>query len=141
MPLARSVPGAVAIPKLLGEVARRVRRGYITGTMASANIKELTDQNFEAEVLKADVPTIVDFWAVWCGPCKQIAPMIDAVADEYKGRVRVGKMDVDHHQIAPQQYGIRSIPTLLIFKGGKVVSQLNGAVNRAKLEAELQKHL
>ncbi len=109
--------------------------------MASANIKELTDINFETEVLKSDTPTLVDFWAVWCGPCKQIAPMVDALADEYKGRVNVGKMDIDHHQIVPQQYGIRSIPTLLIFKGGKVVGQFVGAASRAKIEAELQKHL
>ena len=109
--------------------------------MASANVKELTDQNFESEVLKSEVPTLVDFWAVWCGPCKQIAPMVDAVADEYKGRLKVAKMDVDHHQIVPQQYQVRSIPTLLIFKGGKVVGQFVGAVQRAKLEAELQKHL
>jgi thioredoxin 1 len=109
--------------------------------MASANIKELTDANFDAEVLKSDVPTLVDFWAVWCGPCKQIAPTVDALADEYKGRVHVGKVDVDHNQITAQQYGVRSIPTLLIFKGGRVVGQLVGAMPRSKLEAELQKHI
>jgi thioredoxin 1 len=109
--------------------------------MASANISELTDANFESEVLKSDVPTLVDFWAIWCGPCKQIAPTVEILAQEYKGRVKVAKMDVDHHQITPQQYGVRSIPTLLIFKGGKVVSQLVGAMPRSKLEAELQKHL
>jgi len=109
--------------------------------MASENVKELTDANFEAEVIKSDVPTLVDFWAVWCGPCKQIAPMVSALADEYKGRLKVAKMDVDHHQIAPQRFGVRAIPTLLIFKGGKVVAQLVGALPRSKLEAELQKHL
>jgi thioredoxin 1 len=109
--------------------------------MASANVKELTDQNFEAEVLKADTLTLVDFWAVWCGPCKQIAPTVDALADEYKGRLKVTKMDVDHHQIVPQQYRVASIPTLLLFKGGKVVAQLVGAMPRTKLEAEIQKHL
>lgn len=109
--------------------------------MASANIKELTDANFETEVLKSEVPVLVDFWAVWCGPCKQIAPMVDALADAYKGRLAVAKMDVDHHQIVPQQYRVSSIPTLLIFKGGKVVGQLVGAVPRTKVEAELQKHL
>ena len=109
--------------------------------MASANVKELTDQNFEAEVLKADTLTLVDFWAVWCGPCKQIAPTADALADEYKGRLKVGKMDVDHHQIVPQQYRVASIPTLLLFKGGKVVGQLVGAMPRTKLEAEINKHL
>jgi thioredoxin 1 len=109
--------------------------------MASANVKELTDQNFEAEVLKAETLTLVDFWAVWCGPCKQIAPTVDALADEYKGRLKVTKMDVDHHQIVPQQYRVASIPTLLLFKGGKVVAQLVGAMPRTKLEAEIQKHL
>lgn len=109
--------------------------------MASANVKELTDTNFESEVLKSDLPTLVDFWAIWCGPCKQIAPMVEALANEYQGRLKVAKMDVDHHQIVPQQYGIRSIPTLLVFKGGKVVAQLVGAMPRTKLEAELKKHI
>ncbi len=109
--------------------------------MASQNVKELTDASFEADVLLSDLPTLVDFWAVWCGPCKQIAPTVDALADLYKGKLNVAKMDVDHHQIVPQQYGVRSIPTLLIFKGGKVVGQLVGAAPRAKLEAEIQKHI
>jgi thioredoxin 1 len=109
--------------------------------MASENVTEVTDATFEAEVLKSEVPTLVDFWAVWCGPCKQIAPTVDALANEYKGRLKVAKMDVDHHQIVPQQYQVRSIPTLLIFKGGRVVGQLVGAAPRAKIEAEIQKHL
>jgi thioredoxin 1 len=83
----------------------------------------------------------VDFWAVWCGPCKAIAPMVDALADEYKGKLKVAKMDIDRHQIVPQQYSIRSIPTLLLFKNGKVVSQLVGTMARPKLEAEIKKHL
>lgn len=109
--------------------------------MANPNIVELTDDNFEAEVLKSDVPTLVDFWAVWCGPCRQIAPTVDAMADEYKGKLKVGKMDIDHHQITPQRFGVRSIPTLLVFKGGQVVGQVIGAVPRSKLEAEVAKHL
>jgi thioredoxin 1 len=109
--------------------------------MASANITEITDANFEAEVLKSELPTLVDFWAVWCGPCKAIAPMIDALADEYKGQLKVAKMDVDRHQIVPQQYSVRSIPTLLLFKNGSVVSQLVGTMPRSKLEGEIKKHL
>lgn len=109
--------------------------------MASENIKELTDANFEAEVLKSEVPTLVDFWAVWCGPCKQIAPMVDALANDYKGRLKVAKVDVDHNQIVAQQYSVKSIPTLLIFKGGKVVGQFVGTMPRSKLETELKKHL
>jgi thioredoxin 1 len=109
--------------------------------MASANVKNITDDSFEAEVLKADVPTLVDFWATWCGPCRQIAPMVDAIADEHKGKLKVCKVDVDSNQIISQQYMISSIPRLLIFKGGKVVGQLVGAVPRSKLDAELQKHL
>ena len=104
-------------------------------------VGKVSDATFETEVLKSDTPTLVDFWAVWCGPCKQIAPTVDALADQYKGKLNVAKMDIDHHQIIPQQYGVRSIPTLLIFKGGKVVGQLVGAMPRAKLEAEIQKHI
>ena len=109
--------------------------------MASAHLKEITDANFETEVLQSDVPTLVDFWAVWCGPCKQIAPMVDAIANDYQGKLKVGKVDVDHNQIVAQQYGVKSIPTLLIFKGGKVVGQLVGAAPRSKLEAEIKKHI
>jgi thioredoxin 1 len=109
--------------------------------MASAHIKEITDTNFEAEVLKSEVPTLVDFWAVWCGPCKQIAPMLDALADQYAGKLKIGKLDVDHHQIVAQQLRVTSIPALFLFKGGKVVWTTVGAVPRTKLETELQKHL
>lgn len=109
--------------------------------MASADVIELSDDNFESEVLKADVPTLVDFWAVWCGPCKQVAPTVEALASEYKGKLKVGKLDIDHNQLTPQKYGIRSIPTLLVFKGGQVVGQIVGAVPRAKLEEEVKKHV
>ena len=109
--------------------------------MASANVIELSDDTFDAEILRSETPALVDFWAVWCGPCRQIAPAVEALAEEYKGRLKVGKLNIDQHQMVPQKYGIRSIPTLLVFKGGRVVGQLVGAMPRSKLEAELQKHL
>jgi thioredoxin 1 len=109
--------------------------------MANADIIELSDDNFENEILRAETPALVDFWAVWCGPCRQVAPSVEALATEYKGRVVVGKLDIDQHQLVPQRYGIRSIPTLLVFKGGQVVGQIVGAVPRAKIEEELKKHV
>ena len=109
--------------------------------MASADITEVTDDNFETEILNSETPALVDFWAVWCGPCRQIAPTVEALAAEYKGQLKVGKMNVDDHQQVPQKYGIRSIPTLLVFKGGQVVDQIIGAVPRPKLEAAIKKHI
>ncbi len=109
--------------------------------MASNDIVVLQDATFEKEVLKSDVPVLVDFWAVWCGPCKAIAPTVDELAKQYKGKVKVAKMDVDEHQQVPQQYGIRSIPTLLVFKGGRVVDTIVGAVSKSKLEDSLKKAL
>jgi thioredoxin 1 len=109
--------------------------------MANADVIELSDDNFETEILKSSKPALVDFWAVWCGPCRQVAPSVEALATEYKGRLVVGKLDIDAHQIVPQRYGIRSIPTLLVFKGGQVVGQIVGAVPRAKIEDEIKKHV
>ena len=107
--------------------------------MASTDVVTLQDSTFEQEVLKSNVPVLVDFWATWCGPCKAIAPTVEELARQYKGKVKVAKMDVDEHQQVPQQYGIRSIPTLLLFKGGRVVDTIIGAVPRAKLEESLKK--
>lgn len=109
--------------------------------MASPLIKTLTDGNFNDEVLKASKPTLVDFWAVWCAPCKAIAPLVDDMAKTFEKQLNVGKVDIDHNQAVAQQYGIRSIPTLLMFKGGKVVGQLVGVVPKAKLEDFVRKAL
>lgn len=102
---------------------------------------EMTDTNFDAEVLKSDVPVLVDFWAVWCGPCKMIAPTVEELANEYQGKLKVGKVDVDHNQQVAMKFGIRSIPTLLVFKGGKVVEQIVGAVPKKALVDKVSKHL
>ena len=109
--------------------------------MASNDVVTLQDSTFQQEVLKSDVPVLVDFWAEWCGPCKMIAPTVDELATQYRGKVKVGKMDVDKHQQVPQQFGIRSIPTLLLFKGGRVVDTIVGAVPKSKLEDSLKKAL
>ena len=102
---------------------------------------ELSETNFEQEVLKATIPVLVDFWAVWCGPCKMIAPIVDELSVEYEGKLKIGKVDVDNHQSIAMQYGIRSIPTLLIFKAGKVVEQIVGAAPKKSLVEKLSKHL
>jgi thioredoxin 1 len=102
---------------------------------------EMTDANFDAEVLKSETPVLVDFWAVWCGPCKMIAPTVEELANEYQGKLKVGKVDVDHNQAVAMKFGIRSIPTLLVFKGGKVVEQIVGAVPKRALVEKVSKHL
>jgi len=109
--------------------------------MANPNVVEVTDNNFANDVLKSPLPVLVDFWAVWCGPCRAIAPHVDALATEYAGKVKVGKCDTDANHAVAEQFEIRSIPTLLMFKDGKVVGQLVGAVPRAKIEDMLRKAL
>jgi thioredoxin 1 len=109
--------------------------------MASPNTVEVTDTNFDAEILKSSVPVLVDFWAVWCAPCRAIAPHVDALATQYEGKIRVGKCDIDANPHIPSQYDIRSIPTLLMFKGGQVVGQVVGAVPRAKIEELVKRAL
>lgn len=99
---------------------------------------EFTDQNFESEVLKSDKPVLVDFWAVWCGPCKMIAPFVEELASEYEGKAKVGKLDVDNNQETAIKYGVRSIPTVLLFKGGKVVDTIIGAVPKVQLKQKLE---
>ncbi|HPB50167.1 MAG TPA: thioredoxin [Myxococcota bacterium] len=107
----------------------------------SENILEFTDSGFKAEVLESTKPVLVDFWAPWCGPCRAIAPMIAQIADEYAGRVKVGKMNVDQNIAVAGNYGISAIPTLIFVKNGKVVDQLVGAADKAKITARLDKLL
>ncbi len=102
---------------------------------------ELTDQNFDQEVLRADKPVLVDFWAVWCGPCKAIAPVVEELASEYETTLKVGKFDVDANPQVPSKFNIRSIPTLMVFQGGKVVEQIVGAVPKRALVQKLQPYL
>jgi thioredoxin 1 len=102
---------------------------------------EITDANFQKEVLESPVPVLVDFWAVWCGPCKMIAPVVEEIASEYDGKLKVGKVDVDNNPEIPQKYGIRSIPTLMVFKGGHVVEQVIGAVPKRNLLEKVAPHV
>jgi thioredoxin 1 len=109
--------------------------------MASDAIVEITDSNFEQVVMKSDKPVLIDFWAAWCGPCKALAPIVDEVAQSFNGKVTVGKMDVDKNAATPQRFGIRGIPTLLVFKGGQVQEQIVGYVARERIEQALNKSL
>ena len=107
--------------------------------MASDSVLELTDANFQSEVLSSDKPVLVDFWAEWCGPCRMLAPTIEALAKEFDGKVKVGKLDTDHNQNVPVQYGIQAIPTVILFNKGQVVQKFVGLRNKKDFIAELQK--
>jgi thioredoxin 1 len=109
--------------------------------MASNAIAEVTDANFDADVLKSDKPVLVDFWAAWCGPCRAIAPIVEELAGEYQGKVTVGKMDVDRNSATPMRYKVTGIPTLLVFKGGQVVEQLVGYRSKDDISKALDRHL
>ena len=109
--------------------------------MASADVVVLTDANWETEVLKSTLPVLVDFWATWCGPCQALAPVIDELAAAYKGRVKVCKYDVDANEKYAEQFGIRSIPTLIVFKQGAAVDTMVGALAKARLVERLDRAL
>jgi thioredoxin 1 len=109
--------------------------------MAGDHTLEFTDQNFEQEVLKSKQPVLVDFWAAWCAPCRMMAPAVEAVADQYAGRAKVGKLNVDENLSVATQYQVRSIPTLLLFKNGRILEQVVGATSKDALSKLLDKHL
>ena len=105
------------------------------------SIKQVSNDSFEADVLKADAPVLVDYWAEWCGPCKMIAPILDEVSKDYDGKLRVAKMNVDENRDVPAKYGIRGIPTLMLFKDGQLAATKVGALSKAQLTAFIDSHL
>jgi thioredoxin 1 len=107
----------------------------------AGNVIQVTDDSFDAEVLKSETPVLVDFWASWCGPCRAIAPVVEELSEQYAGKIKVAKLNVDESPKTPGQYGIRAIPTLIMFKGGQVADQITGAVSKSHIEQALQKLL
>ena len=109
--------------------------------MASENVIQVTDANFESEVINSETPVLLDFWAEWCGPCKMIAPILDEIAGEYQDRVKIAKINIDENPQTPHKYGIRGIPTLILFKNGTLEAQKVGAVSKSQLSAFLDSNL
>jgi thioredoxin 1 len=113
----------------------------MAGPTSTSPIQRVTDETFEPEVLKSDTPVLVDYWAEWCGPCKSIAPMLDEVAKEYEGRLKIAKINVDENQQTPAKFGIRGIPTLMLFKNGNVEATRVGALSKSQLTAFLDSNI
>lgn len=111
------------------------------GDKMAEGVLEFTDQNFDADVIGSDTPVLVDFWAEWCAPCKMIAPTVEALAREYEGQVRIGKLNIDENPSVPSKFGIRGIPTLMLFKGGEVAEQIVGVKPKADLKAAIDRAL
>lgn len=109
--------------------------------MASDLIKHVTDASFESDVIQSGTPVLVDYWAEWCGPCKMIAPVLDELAGTYNGKLQVAKMNVDENRDIPAKFGIRGIPTLMLFKGGQLAATKVGAMNKAQMSAFIDQHL
>jgi thioredoxin 1 len=126
----------------LGDAESEIGKTDERGTfMAGKNLVEITDGEFEQEILKSDIPALVDFWAPWCGPCRTIAPAVESVAEKFSGKLKVAKMNVDDNRSTPGNYGIMSIPTLILFKNGEVVDRITGAVPQSRLEEAVEKAL
>jgi thioredoxin 1 len=106
-----------------------------------ADLLQVTDETFEAEIMKSDLPAMVDFWAEWCGPCRMVGPAVEELAKQYKGKIKIAKMDVDKNRQTPGKFGIRNIPTLILFKGGQVAQTIIGAQPKTYIEGELKKLL
>ena len=126
-----------------GRPHNRTSGATLPTTMASttSSIHRVTDETFEPEVLKSETPVLVDYWAEWCGPCKSIAPLLDEVAKEYEGRLKVAKINVDENQLTPAKFGIRGIPTLMLFKNGNVEATRVGALSKSQLTAFLDSNI
>jgi thioredoxin 1 len=107
----------------------------------ASSLVQVSDKNFASEVLNSDLPVLVEFWATWCGPCRSISPIVEQLATEFSGKVKVTKLNVDESPATPSQYGVRGIPTLILFKGGKILDQIVGSVPKARLKALIEKAL
>jgi thioredoxin 1 len=106
-----------------------------------SDLLEVTDETFDAEIMNSEIPALVDFWATWCGPCRMVSPVVEELANDYKGKIKVAKMDVDQNRQTPAKFGIRAIPTLIFFKGGEVAQTIVGAQPKSHIEEELKKLL
>ena len=106
-----------------------------------SNVFEVTDDSFDSEIVNSDIPAMVDFWAEWCGPCKMVGPVVEELAGEYQGKIKIAKMDVDNNRQTPAKFGIRNIPTLILFKDGEVKNMIIGAQSKSAIEEELKKLL
>ena len=106
-----------------------------------SDLLEVTDETFDAEIMNSEMPALVDFWATWCGPCRMVSPVVEELANDYKGKIKVAKMDVDQNRQTPAKFGIRAIPTLIFFKGGEVAQTIVGAQPKSHIEEELKKLL
>jgi thioredoxin 1 len=134
-------PPGQALCVRIGPHRRRIAAGLGVLAMSNDLIKHVSDSSFESDVIKSDKPVLVDFWAEWCGPCKGIAPILDEASKDYDGRLQIAKLNVDENRDVPAKFGIRGIPTLMLFKGGELAATKVGALSKAQLTAFLDGHL